>query len=271
MPYKASLAVAVSKSGIPQILNHKIVAACTYCIEDHGCFTIALSGGSLPKFLSSVPHEFEAMGVDPQWDKWHVLLADERVVPGHHDDNNMKALRENFLKNVPIPEDQIYDIEPGYTFFSAWEDETIAERIADWYEKAVVNKVLDLSDGLDLAVLGFGPDGHTCSLFPDHPLLDETTLAVAPIADSPKPPPKRITLTFPVLNRSKSVIFCGAGGSKTPILKAVFEDVVPSTVGNGFFEVTMTDPAPYPCGMVRPDGGVVYWIIDADAADGLAT
>ena len=120
---------------------------------------------------------------------------------------------------------------------------------------------------------GFGPDGHTCSLFPNHPLLKEETLLVSHINDSPKPPPSRITLTFPVLNKlSRSDVFCGAGASKSPILQAVFENAMLSEsqgleqIGGKILVVGMKDPAPYPCAMVRPVGDSLVWVIDDDAA-----
>lgn len=71
----------------------------------------------------------------------------------------------------------------------------------------------------DVLLLGLGPDGHTCSLFPNHKLLDETSLWVCPINDSPKPPLSRITFTFPVINNARVCIFAVLGSSKAKIIK----------------------------------------------------
>lgn len=68
-------------------------------------------------------------------------------------------------------------------------------------------------------LLGMGPDGHTCSLFPGHKLLEETDALVAPIADSPKPPPQRITMTYPLINNAKLCIFALSGQGKADMVQ----------------------------------------------------
>ena len=83
------------------------------------------------------------------------------------------------------------------------------EDAAKEYESEMMKRLPSMS--LDLALCGMGPDGHTCSLFPGHPLLDEKTALIAPITDSPKPPPSRITMTFPLLAKSRTIVFVVTG------------------------------------------------------------
>lgn len=270
----ASVVVASSKAGVGALLNAAIVKICVQSLKSRGVFSVALSGGSNAAFLSSINDAFKAAGEDPKYDCWHVILADERCVPTEDPDSNLGLLQEKFLSKVPIPTNQVHGIN-----LAKLKESTGA--VAKDYE-TTVKKVLEVSGGLlDLAVLGFGPDGHTCSLFPGHALLTETQKWVVDIDDSPKPPPRRITLTFPVLNtKTRHVIFCGAGKSKSPILKEIFSSVVLDTAGSAGTDdskryiATMAVPPPYPCAMVSPDtssdfDNTIEWVVDDEAIDGV--
>lgn len=100
----------------------------------------------------------------------------------------------------------------------------------------------------DLLLLGMGPDGHTCSLFPNHKLLTETNLLIAPIDDSPKPPPKRVTMTYPLINNAKCCLFAMAGAGKADMIDRI-----------------LVKKEGLPAGLVRPSPGKLIWIVDLAA------
>jgi 6-phosphogluconolactonase len=110
---------------------------------------------------------------------------------------------------------------------------------------------------LDLVLLGIGEDGHTASLFPDSSLLHETHRWVAPVLDAPTPPPERVTLTLPVINNARHVVFVPAGTGKKSIISKVFGP-------------ELGRPA-LPAQLVRPIDGDLQWFLDDAAADGLRT
>ncbi|KAL3220225.1 hypothetical protein MRX96_030047 [Rhipicephalus microplus] len=107
----------------------------------------------------------------------------------------------------------------------------------------------------DLLLLGMGPDGHTCSLFPGHKLLEEKTKWVADITDSPKPPPCRVTLTYPVINSTKLAIFPIAGVEKAATVAKVLHP--------------MEGEPRLPASLVEPTEGDVVWLLDSGAASQL--
>uniref|UniRef100_A0A6M2EFY5 Probable 6-phosphogluconolactonase n=1 Tax=Populus davidiana TaxID=266767 RepID=A0A6M2EFY5_9ROSI len=178
--------------------------------KERGSFTVVVSGGSLIKSLRKL---VEAPYVDSiDWSKWHVFWVDERVVPKDHPDSNYKLAFDGFLSKVPIPPGNVHAIN----------DALSAEGAADDYETClkhlVHTGVINISSlsgfpKFDLMLLGMGPDGHVASLFPRHPLLEEKVKWVTHIMDSPKPPPQRITFTFPVINSSAyiAMVVCGPG------------------------------------------------------------
>ncbi|KLO13951.1 6-phosphogluconolactonase [Schizopora paradoxa] len=192
-------------------------------LHSYDKFTIALSGGSLPQRLAALA-KYPADEVF--WDKWHVFYADERAVPLDHEDSNHRLCTEHFFSKVSIPPNQIHTIDASM-LDDPESPELDMEELADRYEKLLIeefaNKNAVKFPKFDLILLGMGDDGHTASLFPGHELLTEMDRWVAPIEDSPKPPPKRITFTLPVLNHAAAVAFVVAGGEKAGMIQTVIE------------------------------------------------
>ncbi|KZT06374.1 6-phosphogluconolactonase [Laetiporus sulphureus 93-53] len=221
---------------------HFIVKAQKESIEKKGRFTVAISGGSLPKQLNAL---IGKPGL--KWDKWQVFYADERVVPLDHPDSNHKLCMDELFSKVPIPLDNIHTIDPSLA------DDI--EELSDAYEQELIHEFAQKDSArfpiFDLILLGVGPDGHTASLFPGHPLLTEEGSWVAYIEDSPKPPPKRITLTYPVINHAARVAFVASGAGKADILKTVLDKPEEGL----------------PASRVRPAApGHLYWFLDDAAA-----
>lgn len=189
----------------------------TESLSTKSTFDIAISGGSLGKVLKAGLISNKEIASKIHWDKWRVFFSDERLVPLEHEDSNYGLFNELVLKNLA------HEGIPGPTVFTINEsllhdtDTTTDEAIAKEYASF-------LPDSLDLILLGCGPDGHTCSLFPGHELLKENSVSVTSISDSPKPPARRITITFPVLAASKSIAFVAEGEGKAAVLKEIFGD-----------------------------------------------
>ncbi|SPO35738.1 probable SOL1 - Protein with a possible role in tRNA export [Pseudozyma flocculosa] len=202
-----------SSDDLSKKLADFVIKAQNDAIERRNKFTLATSGGSLPKMLAKylVGRTDNAL----RWDKWEIFFADERLVPLDHEDSNYQLCHQEFFSKVPeLKRSQIHTIDE-----SLLDD---AEELSDAYEKQLVQafagKEAVRNPVFDLILLGMGPDGHTCSLFPGHELLTEQDRWVAPIEDSPKPPPRRITFTYPVLNHAHRVAFVLAGEGKQEML-----------------------------------------------------
>ena len=149
--------------------------------EMQGRFSVALSGGSLLDILAP------ALGAGPlrdriAWAAWHVFWADERWVPRSSPDSNFGAAWQQLLRRVSIPAERIHGMD----------DSESPDDTAKTYE-SVMRKVFQIETEafprFDLVLLGLGEDGHTASLFPGHPVLNERRRWVVPVLDAPKPPP----------------------------------------------------------------------------------
>jgi 6-phosphogluconolactonase len=226
--------------------------------QRHDAFKIAVSGGSLPATLAKallVPAENEDAESAPQFSKWHIFFADERAVPPEHEDSNYGLLKKDLLDKIPSEAGQptVYPIDLDHL------DNT--QEIADSYQETLMatfaNKDSVRLPIFDLILLGCGPDGHTCSLFPGHALLRETEAWVAAIEDSPKPPPRRITLTLPVVTHAHKIAFVATGSGKKDILRKILE--------------ADDEGRSLPCGLVNEGGAEkVSWFTDSAAVEGVS-
>ncbi|SCU92425.1 LANO_0E00804g1_1 [Lachancea nothofagi CBS 11611] len=180
-------------------------------------FNIAVSGGSLLKALNSGLIQDPEFQKKVQWSHWHVYFCDERIVALENEDSNYGAFKKLVLD--PLLET---DGALGPTCYAI--NESLVglsenDRLAAEYESL-------LPEQFDLILLGCGPDGHTCSLFPGKTheyLLQETNKRVAWCHSSPKPPADRITFTLPTLQSAEALCFVAEGASKQPILERIFE------------------------------------------------
>lgn len=221
----------------------------------HDTFRIGVSGGSLPNTLAKALLAPSDGSEDdtPQFSKWEIFYADERAVPVTHSDSNHRLIKAEFLDQIPsgTPPPTVHPIDTTHL------DDP--QELADQYQETIL-RAFSAKDSIklpifDLLLLGCGPDGHTCSLFPGHELLRESDAWVAAIHDSPKPPPKRITLTLPVVTHAQKIAFVATGAGKKEVLGRILD----SEEGRGL-----------PCGLVNEGAGEkVSWFTDVAAVEGV--
>jgi len=163
---------------------------------------IALSGGTTPRAV----HEALATLPNVPWDLVHIFFGDERAVPPDHPDSNYRMAKESLFSRVSIPSAQVHR--------PAAEDR-------DRTGAAKAYAAL-LPEAFDVVMLGIGEDGHTASLFPGAAANGETTELYVPVI-GPKPPPERLTVTPPVLERARSLVMLAVGGGKAEAVKRALE------------------------------------------------
>jgi 6-phosphogluconolactonase len=245
-----------STADLAKTLRAYILDAQNSAFERHDKFRVGVSGGSLPKTLGAalLTPSNDSRDDTPDFSKWEVFFADERAVPLDHEDSNYRLVKQEWLDKIPeyMGKPTVYPIDEKYL-------DDIQE-MADTYEQTLVS-CFAARDSVripmfDLLLLGCGPDGHTCSLFPGSPLLRETEAWVLPIWDSPKPPPKRITLSLPVASHGIKIAFVATGAGKQEILKKIFD----TEEGHSL-----------PCGIINDFAqDRVTWFTDAEAVEGVA-
>jgi 6-phosphogluconolactonase len=206
-------------------------------IEERGRFAVVLAGGSTPETLYGILARDYIGRID--WSKVYVFFGDERSVPPHHEDSNLKMASEALLDHVPVG--NVHRIR----------GELPPDEAAEAYEEEL-RKFFQTDDvpRFDLILLGIGADGHTASLFPETSAIEvhDRWVVANPVL---KLDTTRITLTIPVINAARAVIFLVAGEDKAEALVEILEGEA--------------DPRAYPAKLIQPPGGP-EWMVDQSAA-----
>jgi 6-phosphogluconolactonase len=208
---------------------------------DNPC-RISLSGGSTPKALYVLLASERFRNRFP-WERVHWYWGDERFVPYDHPGSNYRMTREAMLAKAPVPAENIHPIPTD------GDPEDAALRYEQTLQKAYGAATLDPQRPLfDLTLLGLGPDGHTASLLPGEPVLNERRRWVAAVSHGR--PEVRITLTYPAIESSQRVAFLVVGEAKAKIFGAI-----------------RSGTSQAPAARVRPIGELVWFVDRAAAGD----
>lgn len=247
MNENTTLVVCLCADDLAARAADRFVETARAAVASRGRFTVALAGGSTPEAMYALLAESPRREQVP-WTQTFVFFGDERMVPPDDEErSNVNMARRVLLDKVPVG--QVFPVDTT--------GPADAEAAARAYANTLASFFGLPSSGLppvfDLILLGLGDDGHTASLFPGKPTLAVTDRWV--VASSPgvlPPPVERVTLTFPVLNAARAVLFLVAGDKKAPALAAILEGGA--------------DPATYPAAGVRPASGTLTWLVDEAAA-----
>src|SRR5262245_24600525 len=205
-----------------------IAADARQAVVDRGQFIFAVSGGKTPwVMLRYLADE------DVPWTKVHLVQVDERVAPAGHTDRNFTHLRESLLTRVRLRPEQIHAMPV---------EAPDLEAAAKCYSRAL-EEIAGLPAVLDLVHLGLGPDGHTASLVPGDPVLEVTDTYQGR---------SRITLTYPIINRARRILWLVTGSDKAKPLAGLVES-----------------DTSIPAGRVRQDQALL--LVDREAAEGEQT
>lgn len=210
-------------------------------VRSRGEFTVALAGGSTPLRL------YDLLAWDPyvseiDWKLAHLFWGDERCVPPAHVDSNYQQAQVQLISKIEIPARNIHRIH----------GEIGADQGAVRYQEEL-KRHFDKEPVFDLVLLGIGPDGHTASLFPGSDALEEIERWVVGVPHSTPPPPlvDRISLTLPVINAARQVMFLVAGAGKAQIMEQVMD-------------ANPREPL-LPAQRVKPENGRLTWLVEKSA------
>ena len=225
----------------------RLIGAITSAIATRGQAHIVLTGGGTGVALLRHVADY---GQDIDWAAVHLYWGAERYLPERDDERNAKQAHEALLARIAIPPRNVHPMASSDGEFG---DDIEAAALA--YEQVLAANAPDDEPTpiFDVHLLGMGGEGHVNSLFPDSAAVAETTRMVVSVTDSPKPPPQRITLTLPAIQRSREVWLVVAGAAKAEAVAAAIGGAAPTDI-----------PAAGAVGRER-----TVWLLDTEAASAL--
>jgi 6-phosphogluconolactonase len=229
---------ALSRAALEELLSDLQDA-----IKQRGRGAIALSGGHTPEKMYTLWAANQKYRSETDWNRVHFFWGDERYVSQDDPLSNYRMTRETLLEHVAIPAANVHAVPTNLG---------TPQQAAEAYDQELRKFFGSSAPAFDVTLLGLGPEGHTASLFPDSPALEEKTRWVVPVHVEAVPP-NRLTFTLPVLNSSRNTYFLVAGENKRPILDALRAE-------------PDSRPSAYPAGRIRPADGRVLWFLDRAAA-----
>lgn len=235
---------------LAQAVAEFFVNNATKTISDLGTYIVLLSGGSTPREV------YRRLAENPfrdrlDWKSIYLFWGDERCVPPESADSNYRMVRECLIDKVPIPASNVFRIKGELT----------AENAASQYEKDIREFFMKIRGNaneiprFDLVLLGIGQDGHTASIFPGSPAINEGSKLVMAVEHDQPPPPllPRVTATPPLINVGTQVVFLVTGKAKAERVNQVIM---------GSYQ-----PERFPAQIVNPKSGRLTWFLDQAAAD----
>ncbi|KHL11272.1 6-phosphogluconolactonase [Mumia flava] len=211
--------IETDASALAEVVADQLVSTLSALQSQGTTPSIVLTGGTIAeKIHEEVARRASDGRVD--WSNVEIWWGDERYVPAGDPDRNEGQARVAFLDGVGVDETKVHPMPA--------DDGTDLDAAAARFAAEVGTRTFDL------VMLGLGPDGHVASLFPGKPTLAETERTAVAEHDSPKPPPRRITMTFPVLNRGREVWFLVSGSGKADaVARALTGSPVEQTPASG--------------------------------------
>jgi 6-phosphogluconolactonase len=220
---------------VAEALAARLMARLTEIQRDFRIPQVALTGGRIAsRAYERLGSEGPNSAVD--WSRVELWWGDERFVPADHPDRNAKQALDLLAKPLPLNPDRVHEMPASDGLLDL-------DQAAEAYARELGDVVFDI------CLLGMGPDGHVASIFPEHPSSYEEGTVIA-VRAAPKPPPERLSLTLPVINRSREVWFVVSGSDKAAAAKMAL-------LGAGPVQV----PAAGVSGVER-----TLWLLDRDAA-----